>query len=146
MELTNCLRRKAKGRIVGKRPVATRALEPQHPGAKNPDTVLDNEAKGASPALMETEDFLGGTMRTCLGVARLPSRFNFLRVVLDVLFDCHNLNCVISDGGRAAIGDDSVRPPSHFPTSSECDDRLRVDKGGRGPILRNLGAGSKQAG
>ena len=57
--------------------------------------MLDNEAKGASPALMETEGLLGGTMGACFGVARLTSRFNFLRVVLDFLFDCHNLHCVI---------------------------------------------------
>lgn len=130
MELTNCLRRKAKGRIVGERPVASRALEPQHPGAKNTDVMLDNEAKGASPALMETEGLLGGTMGTCLGVARLPSRFDLLRMVLDFLFGCHKLNWVILDGGRAAIGDDSVRPPSHFPTSTECNDRRRVNTAG----------------
>jgi hypothetical protein len=95
VELTNCLRRKAKGGIVGERPVTVGALEPQHPGAKNTDASLDNEAKRASPALMEPEDLLGGTMGACFGVARLPSRFNFLRVVLDFLFDCHNLTCVI---------------------------------------------------
>jgi len=130
MGLTNCLRRKAKGRIVGKRPVAARTLEPQHPGAKHTDALLDDEAKGASPALMEPEGRLGGTVWTCLDVARLPSRFNFLRVVLDFLFGCHNLDHVFTDGGRAAIGDDSVRPPSHFTASTEGNDRLRVETGG----------------
>ena len=133
MGLTNCLRRKAKGRIVGKRPVATRALEPQDPGAKNTHALLDDEAKGASPALMDPEGLLGGTMGTCLGVARLSSRFNFLRVVLDFLFGFHKLNGAFSDGGRAAIGDDWVCPPSHFPTLSECNDRPRAKT--RGGVL-----------
>ena len=109
--------------------MATRALEPQHPGAKNTDAVLDDEAKGASPALMEPEDPLGGTMGTCLDVAKLPSRFDLLRVVLDFLFGCHNLNSVISDGGRAAIGDDSVCPLSHFPTLTKCNDQPHVETG-----------------
>ena len=39
---------------------------------------------------MQPEDFLGPTMRTCLGVARLLSQFDLSRVVLDFLFDCHN--------------------------------------------------------
>lgn len=131
MGLTNCLRRKAKGRIVGERPVATRALQPQYPGAKNTHALLDDEPKGASPALMNPEGLLGGgTVGTCLGVARLSSCFNFLRVVLDFLFDFHKLNRAFSDGGRAAIGDDSVCPPSHFPTLSECNDRPRAKTGG----------------
>jgi hypothetical protein len=110
--------------------VATRALEPQYPGAKNTHALLDDQAKGASPALVDPEGLLGGTMGTCLGVARLSSRFNFLRVVLDFLFGFHKLNGAFFDGGRAAIGDDSVCPPSHFPTLSECKDRPRAKNGG----------------
>jgi hypothetical protein len=111
--------------------VATRALEPQYPGAKNTHELLDDEAKGASPALMDPEALLRGAMRTCHGVARLSSRFNFLRVVLDFLFGCHKLNGVISDGGRAAIGDDSVCPLSHFPTLSEMQrSTTRQNEGG----------------
>ena len=110
--------------------MATRALEPQYPGAKHTHALLNDEAKGASPALMDPEGLLGGTMWTCLGVARLSSRFNFLRVVLDFLFGCHKLNDAILMGGRAAIGDDSVCPPSHFPTLSECNDRPRAKTGG----------------
>ena len=60
--------------------------------------MLDNEAKGASPAVMDPEGLLGGTMGACLGVARLPSRLDLLRVVLDFLFGCHKLNCVIRMG------------------------------------------------
>lgn len=114
MGLTNCFRRNAKGWIVGKRPLATRALEPQYPGAKHTHALLDHKAKGASPALMDPEGLLGGTMGTCPGVARMSSRFNFLRVVLDFLFGFHKLNDAISGGGRAAIGNDSVCPPFSF--------------------------------
>jgi hypothetical protein len=96
--------------------MAIRAFKPQHPGAKNTHALLDDETKATSPTLMETEGLPGGTVGTGLGVARLSSRFNFLRVVLDFLFGFHKLNGVISDGGRAAIEDDSVCPPSHFPT------------------------------
>ena len=139
------MRRKAKGRIVGEPPVAVRALEPQHPGAKNTHVLLDHEAKGASPTLMEPEDPSGGTMGTCLGVARLPSRFDLLRVVLNFLFGCHNLNCATSNGGRAAIGNDSVRPFS-FPQIHGTQTSTARQHGGRGPILRNSGGGVKKAG
>jgi len=127
--LTNCLRRKAKGRVVGKRPVAIRALESQYPGVKHTHALLDDEAKGASAAVMDPEGLLGGTMGTCLGVARLSSRFNFLRVVLDFLFGFHNLNGEFSGGGRAAIGDGSVCPLPVSPHDG-MHDRPRVETGG----------------
>jgi hypothetical protein len=50
------------------------------------NAVLDDEAKRASSALMEPEHLFGATMRTCFGVARLPSRLNLQSVVLDFLF------------------------------------------------------------
>jgi hypothetical protein len=61
--------------------------------------VLHDQAEAASPALMQPEDFLGPTMGTCLGVARLLSPFDLSRVVLDLLFDCHTMNCAFSNWG-----------------------------------------------
>ena len=88
------MRRRAKGRIVGECPVTIQALEPQNPGAKDADAVLHDQTEGTSPALMQPEDFLGPTMRTSLGVARLLSQFDLSRVVLDFLFDRHIINYV----------------------------------------------------
>jgi hypothetical protein len=79
---------------------------------------------------MDPEGPLGGTMGTRLDVAGLSSRFNCLRVVLDFLFGFHKLKGAILMGGRAAIGDDSVRPLSLFPTLSESNDRPRAKTGG----------------
>ncbi|MFV1968275.1 MAG: hypothetical protein ACC628_22860, partial [Pirellulaceae bacterium] len=53
--LTNCLQRKAKGRIVGKGPFAVRAFQPQNPGSIDANTVLHESTKGSPPALMDVE-------------------------------------------------------------------------------------------
>ncbi len=107
--------------------------------------MLDNEAKGASPALMETEGLLGGTMGTCLGVARLPSRFDLLRMVLDFLFGCHNLNCVFRMGD--ALRSVTIRfapllisPHLRNATIDGASERRA------GSYFKNPGAGSKKAG
>ncbi len=108
--------------------------------------MLDNEAKGTSPALMETEGLLGGTMGTCLGVARLTPRFNLLRVVLDFLFGCHNLNRAFWDWGDALrsvtirFAPLLISPHLRNATIDGASARRA------GSYFKNPGAGSKKAG
>jgi len=55
--------------------------------------MLDKNAKGPPPALMDTEGALGldATMGTGLAVTSVFSGLHFSRVVLDFLLCCHNL-------------------------------------------------------
>jgi hypothetical protein len=87
------LERKAKGRIVRKSPFAVRAFQPQNPRSIHPNATVDKNAKGPSPALVDTEGSLGldATMGTGPAVARLFSGLQFSRVVLDFLLCCHIL-------------------------------------------------------
>ena len=52
----------AKGRIVGKLPLAVRAFQPQDPGPIDANTVLDKNAKRSPAALMDAEILFGGAM------------------------------------------------------------------------------------
>jgi hypothetical protein len=70
--------------VVGKRSFAVRAFQPQNPGSIDANTVLHENTKGSSPALMDAEIPLGGaTMGAGLAIARVLSGFEFFRVVLD---------------------------------------------------------------
>lgn len=145
--LTNCLWRKAKGRVVGERPVATGAFQPQNPGAENTNKISHHHSKGTSAALVHLEGILGSTVGTTLGVTGMLSRLDFFRVVLDFLFGCHNLEGVLGFGGCVAIDHDPTRPPFSFPHVFVQSDRHRIEKkGGRGLILTNCRAGLKRRG
>ena len=118
--------RKAKGRVVGERPFATGAFQPQNPGAKDANTVVHHDPKRTSPAVVDGEGALGGTVGASLAVARALSRLKFFRVVLDFLFCCHNLEDEFDLGGCAAIVTIRFVPFFYFPNgSSKGSQRIR---------------------
>jgi hypothetical protein len=108
----------AKGRVIGERPFAAGAFQPQNPGAKDANTALQHDPKRTPPTLVHIEGVLGGTMGASFAVAGALSRLQFLRVVLDFLFCCHKLENVFASGGCAAIGHDLAHPPFFVPKSS----------------------------
>ena len=107
--------------------------------------MLDKNAKGPPPALMDTEGALGldATMGTGLAVTSVFSGLHFSRVVLDFLFCCHKLEVNLHWGTRRDRSTVWCGPFFHLPTATKNCDRRRAKKNGAGSHFEKNGGGVK---
>ncbi len=149
MSLVNCLRGKAKGGIVGKRPFAAGAFEPQDPGAEDTDTILNDESEGASSAIMQAKGVLGslgGTMGACVGIASVLAGLQILCVTVDFLFCVHKLEDSFWNWGTRRDRQRHGVPPFFYSPSNGRTPNRNAQERGAGSSGTKIGARSRGRG
>jgi hypothetical protein len=119
--------------MVGERPFAAEAFQPQNPRPVDANMAPDKDAKRPPPAVVDRQVFLDfhATMRTRLAVATPLSRLHSSRVVLDFLLCCHNLEVYFQWGTRHDRNTVWCGPLFHFP-SRQKKTIIRASKRGAG--------------